>query len=593
MNALEHETEEQKDLSQSDDKESFEYHQDLEPDTENNDQQYNKGYTNNQQNTDKTASQQQNATNQQPGAKDYAGQQQNAANQQTGPKDYAGQRQNAEAPKNDGTQIKELFNEKKNKEIQIFIQTMNFVKNNSGVVFGDHANMDTLEIGKNEKNDEHPGQTINFSGKSSIFESEETLMEWMGTHYNDFEMAFLVTLAVFERTPYLWVYEMAEELFGLFPLEEEEREAKQKEKEKMPSKQRILAAGAGLYHSFLYNHMGAVTCEFIRFVEPGYTHMVLNCVWKEFLFFRKILVDWLKTYIFCENYSKIQKAVNALAHLATFDYYYFDQHIIRNFLGEKKIETDFAAAQILTYTYEDEQYQKNIALQLKHWATLGNLHYSLTSLMVCSMGNWNQEQVEVIVNAYFRQVTAELQAGIPGAFFSNLSAFYEIGERRSAYFKSIVSALYEKFSHCTQRKHQPLKECIITIFLVLLWIDYGKSHIDMVNEKRNRDMIFVKMTFIKNEERQKLLALWNYVWKNRGTRKESKNLLELYIYQYGGCSLKQAQYLKQFLYSFLDTTEDRTEMDFFLQRIAFKQKRPVKPAQRVHYQLDQKPQKGR
>ena len=65
-------------------------------------------------------------------------------------------------------------------------------------------------------------------------ETEEQLMQWLRKHYNDFEMAFLIALAVFEKSPYLWVYEMAEELFALFEIGEEERQKKQKEKEKMP-----------------------------------------------------------------------------------------------------------------------------------------------------------------------------------------------------------------------------------------------------------------------------------------------------------------------------------------------------------------------
>ncbi len=501
-------------------------------------------------------------------------------------KQNTGTEDNIESSKCDRKEMEDIIKEIRGSGNVVFIKNMNFLKNNTDVVFADEVNVEEIEFGSKEKQFGTMEEKNSYSVKGTVFETEEMLMNWMAAHYNDFEMAFLITLAVFEGSPYLWVYEMTEELFESFEMEESERQIKQKDKEKIPAKKRIKEAGAGLYTSVLYNHMGLVECEFIRFIEPEYAKMVLKCVWEEFIFTREILIHWLQKYVFVENYSKADKAVSALAELARLDYYYFDKYVIRNFLSQKNIMADFASAQIMIQSYECERYKNNIETQMKHWATLGNFHYSLAALMICTMGEWDRLHVEHAVKCYIKQVKDELQSGKEKGYLVNLSVFFEIGGRKAVYFKSIVSVLYQSLTGGNGRKYKEEKKWTGLIFLILLQIDYDQSNVDLLNEKDHKDMIFVRMCFIENENRTKLLELWRFIWKDRSFRTYTRKLLELYLYQYGGCGQKQLQYLRQFLYGFQETEKDCEEMEFFLRKITFQNKRPVKPAGRIHYQLD-------
>lgn len=480
--------------------------------------------------------------------------------------------------------MKECSSEIGNEQSFVVIKNMNYIKNNSGIVVGDHVDVEDVLIHEGKEEDYNQGIEIKCKSGENILEEEEKLIQWLTEHYKDFEMAFLISLAVFEKSPYLWVYDLAEELFDRMAAD---TEGGQQEKEKVPNKQRLETMGAGIYYSAIHNHTGLVETEFISFLRPEYGVRVLKCIWKEFIFFRKTLVSWLEEYVFYDNYSKRNKAVNALTNLALMDYYYFDSNVIRSLMGRKNLVADYTVAQIMVRSYADERYRKNIEAQLAHWATVGNIHYSLTALLMCIMGNWEQERVQLAVGIYIKRLMCEVQSCRYSGYTDNLGTFFVIGERKAVYFKAIVSVLYENLQAYSERKYREEKWCIGMIFFLLLQIDYDESHIDVVNTKKNKDMIFVKMCFIKNDLTPKLLELWKFVWKNREFHRFTKNLLEQYLYQYGGCNERQIQYLRQFLYSFQDSEADRNAMEFFLKKISLKNRHPVRTAERINCQPEE------
>lgn len=93
------------------------------------------------------------------------------------------------------------------------INTLNLLKNDSGIVFGDRASLENVTFGGELRED--TSEESSMVDRNCIVASKEKLSKWIEKHYEDFEMAFLLALAVFEKLPCMWVYEMAEELFGM------------------------------------------------------------------------------------------------------------------------------------------------------------------------------------------------------------------------------------------------------------------------------------------------------------------------------------------------------------------------------------------
>lgn len=472
--------------------------------------------------------------------------------------------------------VAEEFNNSGIKEQQITIKNLYFVKENSGFVLGDQADLNDISLYEREKKDNDYKNT--FVCDECVVEDRGKLIVWLTEHYNDFEMAFLIALAVFEKTPYLWVYDMAEKLFCMM---EGDKETARQNKIKIPNNQRIKMAGGMQYHDDIYNHTGKIESEFIRFQNSEYGQRVLESVWTEFIFFRETLIKWLNWYISDRNYSKTIMAVKALAKLAELDFDYFSRCVLGKLFTRNEFMADFAVSQIMGYVYQHEQYKNNVDKLFKYWSREGHLHYSLTALMICVNEGWGQEKVQLAVEGYIDQLLREIKSNKGGEYEKQLPLFFSIGRRKAVYFKAIVTILYNRLMEYNGQKHQIDKAWTGLVFFLLLQIDDSQSHIDVNRKEKQKEMIFVKMCLIKNDAAPKVQELWKYIWKSRELHKLTKEFLENYLYQYGGCKQEDIDYLRQFLYSFQDSEADRNNMEFFLKKISFKVKRPVKTAERI------------
>lgn len=455
------------------------------------------------------------------------------------------------------------------------IETLYYLENNTGVV-GDQVDIEELKIRSGAGQSGDPVRKAG-NGKS-IVEDRKELMKWMEYHYADFEMAFLIALSVFEKFPYLWVYDLAESLFDKIQGTEAEKEEKRKDKEKIPRKRRIEDIGGQIYFDAIQNHTGSVESEFICFQKEEYADKVLKCVWEEFLSFRETMVEWVMQHIFENNLSKTIRAVQALSKFAIWDFYYSQSHVIKILMSRKNIVADFGAAQIMVEAGKEEKYCRNVEAQFRHWATLGNLHTSLAALMLCVCGKWESSRVYQAVDCYMDWLIRDIHNGNKKGYLRELPTFFAIGGRKAFYLKAMVSVLYDRLSKCKGRQWQEEKRLLGFIFQRLLEIDDKLSVIDIRNPDRHKDMALVKMCVIRNDMTPKICALWNYIWTSREHRKRTRSLLEHYLYQYGGCGPEQNRYLRKFLFSFTQTEEEREDMRFFLEKLSYKRLFPIKEA---------------
>lgn len=469
-------------------------------------------------------------------------------------------------------------NDSGNAKTQIYmINTLNFTKDNSGIIFGDQASLENVAFGGEFKED--ISLDNGESGKECVLGRREDLSEWMAQHYNDFEMAFLLSLAVFEKTPCAWVYDGAEDLFCMMDGEKGEADCN---RIRIPHQKRIETIGGREYKSYIYNHTGRVEEEFICFQRPEYAAKVLECAWNEFRFFREKLFGWLKKYISEANYSKTVKAINALAQLLRHDFHFFESKVISALLVKKDLLTDFAIAQIMIQAHGNEQYKVNVEKLFRYWVMQRKIHYSFITLMMCTSEGWPRQKVREAIENYINEVVLETETGCDNEYERQLPIFYAIGKRKAIYFKTTVEILYDKLMQYNSRSGRDKQRIIGGIFWKLILIDDMESHIDVNRKERHQDMILVKMCLIRNDVAPKVQALWQYLWKNREMHRQIKDFLEKYLYQYGGCGDEYTDYLRQFLYSFQDTQVDRDNMEYFLKKISLKNSRAVKAAEKIN-----------
>lgn len=457
------------------------------------------------------------------------------------------------------------------------IHTLNLLKNDSGIVFGDQASLENVTFNGEAKED--TSEDDNKVDKNCIVADKERLSKWLTQHYEDFEMAFILALAVFEKLPCMWVYEMAEDLFGL--MEGDKEEASQN-RIRIPHQKRIETVGGRIYQNYIYNHTGRVQEEFICFQNIEYAPRVLECVWDEFRYFREQLIGWLEKYISKTNYSKTIRAINALSKLLQHDFSYFERKAIKPLLDSNDYIADFAVAQIMLQTHENKRYKENVEKLYLYWTKQGRIHVSLITLMMCAAKGWTQEQIKPGIANYVDIIILAKEKSLDNIYERQLPLLYAIGDRRAVYFKTIVEVLYEKLMQYNSRKDRDRQRIIGIIFWQLIVIDDRESNIDVNRPEKHQDMIFVKMCLMKNEEASKLQELWKYIWKSRDMHKQTKKFLERYIFQYGGCNDGHINYLRQFLYGFQDTELDKKDMEFFLKKISLQNKRTVRTAEKIN-----------
>lgn len=461
------------------------------------------------------------------------------------------------------------------------IHTLNCVKENSGIIMGDQANMGNINLRNRDKID-NSQQIQDTSIEHCFIEEAESLIEWMTGHYSTYDMAFIIAAAVFEKTPCPWIYDSAEQLFALI---NEKQEPYIIEKVGMANSHRIRNIGGKTYKGTVYNHTGEIQCEFICFQKKDYAEKVLNCVWKEYVFLREKLVFWLNEYLSSDNYTKAVRAINAIVLFSKIDFDYFSRVVVNALLSKKDLLADYAVAQIMAQLYQDETYCGNIEKNYVYWAKGENIHQLLTALMLGVANKWSQNKMELAISRYIDKLLMGLGKKDSDEYLSNLSSFYAVGQRKAVFFKTVVKVLYDKMEIYEGYKYKWYRLNIGAVFLLLLAIDASQSNIDTMEPDKNIDMIFVKMCLINNDVGVKIRKLWRFIWKNKETHKQTRNILENYLYQYGGCSQMEVLYLKSFLYSFQETESERKDMDYFLRKIAVKNVRPVKTAERVNYKL--------
>lgn len=471
----------------------------------------------------------------------------------------------------------EVNDEVSSKASVYVINTLNLLKNEKGVVFGDEANLNNVTFGGEKGEDVSEADSI--IDKNCIVANEEQLCEWLEQHYEDFEMAFLLTLAVFEKLPCMWVYEIAEDLFEMMEGEKEEAD---KNRISIPHQRRVRIVGAKVYKNDIYNHTGRVKEEFICFQSTEYAPRVLECVWNEFRYFRTQLICWLEKYISSINYSKTIRAIDALSMLLQHDFNYSERTVIKPLLNKKNDISDFAVAQIMLQVHENEQYRENIEHLFLHWTKQGKIHVSLITLMMCASKGWSSNLVRPAIENYINEIIQPRVKGLDIIYGQQIPLFYAIGNRRAIYFKMVVEVLHDKMLQYSARKDRDKQKIVGNIFWQLINIDDLESRIDVNNREKHQDMIFVKMCLIKNEEASKLHVLWKYLWRNRDLHKQTKKFLEQYLFQYGGCSKEHITYLRQFLYSFQDTPSEKEEMEFFLKKISLRNNHAVRTAEKIN-----------
>lgn len=406
--------------------------------------------------------------------------------------------------------IKQAIEQVSDSSVYISIFANNIISENKGVVTGDNAQIDDLQflnhnnetLGKVGYSDEE-----NLSGEKTTAE----LAQWIQTHYGKFELAELISLAVFYDMPYLWVHTNAKALFHKLGWDLQEEVF-------VTAKDSLLCEfSAFTYKGYIVANGGKTETEFVAFKDAEMAKFVLEYVWAQYIDIRIPLIVWGEWYTCRANYSQARAAVCAMAVWAQCDYGYFDTKILSGLIRKENIVT---VAELVSLIAQNELLEENIRRKVVHWGTLQSYEYVMLALMVAHKNEWD---VERIIKNYFSQLMWEVENSRKWEYTSQIVLMYAIGQRKANYYKAIVKALASY--NAPKNNWLQTRKILALVFYMLL-----KSDMELLRAGRNeeKELILVRMLFIRNEYREPLCELWKNALRNNLVRNEIRKMMKEY-----------------------------------------------------------------
>lgn len=383
----------------------------------------------------------------------------------------------------------------------------NLVINNYGIIAGDEADIQDIHIGKKSKNKK---------SKKEALTKPEQLEIWIAEHYNQFDNALLIACAVFHDMPYTWINEASEKLYVLFD------DSKVENMGKIARSHSVKMFGAEIHPGELNTYTGKVEVECICFSKSEQIGNILRTVWNEFPKMRKVLVLWLKKYIFGERKIMSERARDILGYLAGLDYYYFLNGMMKWIIKEKSIYDDLVLVQIIAVLYQQEKFKNNLDNMIKSWSRQKNVQNLLLAMLVCVLVENNSEYLRSALKIYMNEVFIAIQKGQSNEYTRKLLVFFAAGMRRVIFYRLLVEELYEM---ARRKKSRQERGDICYLFLELFSKDVLLSCYEL---KIEEEPVLIKLVLTHNSFWDKLCFLWNMIWKEYNFRMIGYDMLSQY-----------------------------------------------------------------
>lgn len=400
---------------------------------------------------------------------------------------------------------KRIRNSQESQSNITIIQCLNYLEKNDGLVIGDTDNIQNIDFSKAAANETGKKQSVPAEG---IFRDKNTLMEWCIEQYHKYSLAFLTAGAVFERMPYSWVCDCAKELYQVIREEEDEQAI-------IPKSRLLEQCSMETYLGSIVNETGNMPVEFVRMKSQENCDEILECICTEFSEMRDAVVKWLYKYVFSENWNKSSRAIRAISKMARYDFEYFKNRVLPHLQKEKKLQADYAIARMMAEISEDARYADNVRNSMRHWGTVeDNIHLKLTALLGYTKMRMPEEEIKPVFSYYFRSLISRLETG-DDTFLEQLPMMYLLGNRYGAYYRAMVSALYD----ISCQKMQGDKAELLYFELVAEdYMNFGRS-------RGKEDMIFIKLCRYLDDTAEKCRYLWKRIWRNPVSKKIVKKIL--------------------------------------------------------------------
>lgn len=381
---------------------------------------------------------------------------------------------------------------------------------NHGIYAEDNANFEHIEVGGTKSKSQE-------FKEGNILEDEDQISRWIGEYYETYSFAFIISCAVFNCLPYNWIIEAADELYGTFQIEEQQKGSKN------VSTNFLKKFGAEIVPGEINTYTGKIKVDVIRLIEEQYQEKILKYIWRECPQLRDKIVLWLKKYCVRSRISMSRQAMAVMGCLAYWDYFYFLNNMTKMILHDKNILTDMIIAQVIVVLNKYGEYSENINNLMRKWNKEDNVHYFLVNLFICAELTEKRDILEETISLYIDGLIEELREKRENDYSKNIYDFFSSGMRAYTFYRILVEKIHNLACDASALSE---KEKICQLFLRLFAVD-----VNIMRADNKEDALFVRLCFVddcKHNIKYKMADLWKLVWDCRSYRQIFFCLMSIY-----------------------------------------------------------------
>lgn len=369
--------------------------------------------------------------------------------------------------------------------------------NNYGVMAGDEARFENIRIRDPEgKKDARKSE--------NVLEDERERHNWLEENYESYPMALMISVAVFDSKPYIWVVKAADRLFQSFGHKKEEEE------QTYGMTDLLRCFGAEICQGEMNTYTGITPVQVVHLMKTEYREEILRFVWKECPRLHDKIIFWLESYSMQKPILMSRAAMEVTGMLVSWDYYFFLNNMVIKIQDEKSIDTDMLIAQIVIALNRNEVYQKNVYNLLQVWSKDHRIHYLLTGLFVCVGLEDKNDILEIIIERYIQNMMREIHNKKPGEYLLFGYDFFAVGMRAFTFYRILVEKMYAMLQErVTPRERKDICRLFLTLF---------STDISLAQIEDKEEAIFIKLCMVQHDVRAKICFLWQAVWQCRDYR---------------------------------------------------------------------------
>lgn len=368
---------------------------------------------------------------------------------------------------------------------------------NDGVMTGNDAIIENINI----KNKERVNRK---ESKESIISDNKALISWITQNYANYSMILMIACTVFNEMPRDWIVKAADELFEIIHLDNE------KQKDILAFSDMIEPMGLEICKGSLNMYGEWVEVDIIRLTDSEKRTEILSAFWNQCINLREKIIIWLNGFNGKKPYRMSKEAIDAVEIFASEDYCFFLNNIIFIIMCTKTMYADMLVARTLIKM--KKKYENNVGEIIKQWAQKKDVHYLLTSMLVCiDAPLLNRDTLESAIKNYIHFGLNNIK-NTNNQFISHAYDFYIVGQRITIFYKLLIHHMYLYL----QDNRDIYIRSRQSLFFLLLF----RADIEFTRYEKNKVPVFIQLCYIDDPIRVELCKIWETVWNCQALKEE-------------------------------------------------------------------------